>query len=366
MFVLLTTPDLEVSGGVAQCFRALRSHLSPGVEYVTTGARKPGERGVRCGWRMLCDYWRLYRRLRSGSYDLVHLNTSLAPKALLRDGLSLLLAKSLGYRVLVFLHGWDPACELMIRRRFLPLFRWVYFRADACIVLATQFQSVLREFGYAKPIYLQTMVVPDEVFGLGDGQRTYKASGNVLNVLFLARVEKEKGIYEAIEAFRLVQRKHLSICLTVAGDGSELKSVQEYVRTQRIEGITFLGWVRGSSKLEAFANADLYLFPTYREGMPNSMLEAMACGLPVVTRAVGGVRDFFEDGKMGFLTESKEPGVFAELLERLLLDPTRRHAMAHYNYLFAKQHFAASVVAWRLVNVYRKTMKTRDVDLRSV
>jgi glycosyltransferase involved in cell wall biosynthesis len=187
-----------------------------------------------------------------------------------------------------------------------------------------------------------------------------------LNVLFLARVEKEKGIYEAIEAFRLVQRKHLSICLTVAGDGSELKSVQEYVRTQRIEGITFLGWVRGSSKLEAFANADLYLFPTYREGMPNSMLEAMACGLPVVTRAVGGVRDFFEDGKMGFLTESKEPGVFAELLERLLLDPTRRHAMAHYNYLFAKQHFAASVVAWRLVNVYRKTMKTRDVDLRSV
>ncbi len=159
-----------------------------------------------------------------------------------------------------------------------------------------------------------------------------------------------------VEAWRILKQKYPALVMTVAGDGSELKSVKEHVQAQKMEGITFLGWVYGPSKLEAFANADLCLFPTYREGMPNSVLEAMACGLPVATRAVGGVQDFFEDGKMGFLTESKESCVFAELLERLLLDYTRRHAIARYDYVFAKQHFAASAVALRLTNVYQKTM----------
>jgi glycosyltransferase involved in cell wall biosynthesis len=194
------------------------------------------------------------------------------------------------------------------------LFRWVYFRADACIVLATvsicaaEFATTSRftcNYGRA-----------DEVFRLADKQRMCRARGNALKILFLARVEKAKGIYEAVDAFRIVQAKHSSVCLTIAGDGSELKSVKEYVRAQNIEGITFLGWVRGPSKLEAFAKADVYLFPTHHgEGMPNSVLEAMACGLPVVTRPVGGVRDFFENGRMGFLTEGKEPQVLASLLE---------------------------------------------------
>jgi glycosyltransferase involved in cell wall biosynthesis len=353
MSVLLATPDPEMGGGVAHCYRVLRPHLSSGVEYLIVGARNPGERGVRCCWRVLRDYLRFYRRLRSGHYDLIHLNPSLARKAVIRDGLFLLLAKCFGKKVLVFWHGWDPACETAIRRWFLPLFRWVYFRADACIVLATQFQSVLRGFGYDKPIYLQTMVVPDDVFSLADRQRTNRARGDILNILFLSRVEKAKGIYEAIDAFRMVHEKHSSVCLTIAGDGSELESVKEYVRAQNIEGITFLGWVRGPSKLEAFAKADVYLFPTrHGEGMPNSVLEAMACRLPVITRSVGGVQDFFENGRMGFLTASKEPQVFASLLEGLVADEQLRRQMGDYNHTYAMNRFRGSQVAQRLDRIY--------------
>jgi glycosyltransferase involved in cell wall biosynthesis len=355
MFVLLTTPDLERGGGVAHCCRVLRPHLSPSVEYLIVGERNPGESGVRCCGRMLRDYQHFCRRLRSGPCDVVHLNTSLAPKATVRDGLFLLLAKWFGKKVVVFWHGWDPSCEEAIRRRFLFLFRWVYFRADACIVLATQFQSVLREFGYDKPIYLQTMVVPDEVFSLADGRRAHRTRHDTVNILFLARVEKAKGIYEAVDAFRIVQAKHSSVCLTIAGDGSELKSVKEYVRAQNIEGITFLGWVRGPSKLQAFANADVYLFPTHHgEGMPNSVLEAMACGLPVVTRPVGGLKDFLEDGRMGFVTESLDPEVLAEHMERLILSQDLREQMGEYNRRYAAERFLASRVCRRLEAIYRE------------
>jgi glycosyltransferase involved in cell wall biosynthesis len=86
--------------------------------------------------------------------------------------------------------------------------------------------------------------------------------------------------------------------------------------------------------------------------MPNAVLEAMAFGLPVVTRAVGGIRDFFEDGRMGFVTESRDPAVFAGFLARLVADPALRASMGRYNREYARGRFAASVVAARLLEIY--------------
>lgn len=356
MSVLVTTPDLEKPGGVAAYYSVLRAHLGSDVHFCVVGSRADRESRLVQGVRLLRDYGRFYRAARSGPCDLIHLNPSLGPKALLRDGLSLLIAKFLGRRVLVFLHGWDPACEAAIRRRFLPLFRWVYFRADAFVVLASQFRAALQEFGCVKPIYLETMALPDEIFSRVEAPTARAAGCDHLNILFLSRIEKAKGIYEAIDAWHILKQKYPTLVMTIAGDGSELESVRRYVRSQNMTDIVFLGWVRAQSKLEAFARADVYLFPSYHEGMPNSVLEAMACGLPIVTRSVGGMRDFFEDGKMGFLTESRDPEVLASLLERLILDPGLRHAMAQHNHSFAREHFTASVVVRRLREMYRRTM----------
>ena len=88
--------------------------------------------------------------------------------------------------------------------------------------------------------------------------------------------------------------------------------------------------------------------------MPNSVLEAMAFGLPIVTRPVGGIRDFFEDGRMGYATDSLDSGDYTELLCRLVGNPDLRKRMGQYNRQFARQRFAASVVAERLVAIYAR------------
>jgi glycosyltransferase involved in cell wall biosynthesis len=361
MPVLVTTPDLEKQGGVAAYYAMLREHLGADVHFCRAGARTAGETALAQGIRLLRDYGRFYRTARSGPYDLIHLNPSLGRKALIRDGLSLLIAKALGRRVLVFLHGWDPVCEAAIRRRFLPLFRWVYFRADAFIVLASRFQSVLREFGYDKPVYLETTVVPDDIFlHAGPAATGRDTNDGRLNLFFLSRVEKAKGVYIAVEAFRLLKEKYPLVTLSIGGDGSELAKVREYVRSRGIRDVEFPGWLAGQAKHEAMAGADIFLFPTlWGEGCPCAILEAMACGLPVVTRPVGGVPDFFEDGAMGFLTESEEPAVFAELLEKLITNPALRRRMSTYNRHYARTHFCASTAAGRMLDIYRHLLKGR-------
>ena len=143
--------------------------------------------------------------------------------------------------------------------------------------------------------------------------------------------------------------------MTVAGDGSEFNKARQYADSLRAEGIEFTGYIRGEAKHKAFIRADAYFFPSYYgEGMPNSLLEAMAYGLPLVTRPVGGIRSFFEDHRMGFATESKDPVVFAQLLEKLIQNKELRIRISAFNRQYAGEYFMASKAAKRIENIYRE------------
>ena len=120
-----------------------------------------------------------------------------------------------------------------------------------------------------------------------------------------------------------------------------------------IAGVSLPGYVRGEQKRRVFSKADCYLFPTaYGEGMPTSVLEAMAMGLPVITRPVGGLKDFFEDGKMGFLTKSLDPKMYAQYIEQLIANPDLCMRIGQFNREYAKKRFAASEVVKRLEKIF--------------
>jgi len=351
--VLLTTPVANRAGGVAQYLRVVRPHLRNNVQYLTVGSRFNDERVDRAAFRVVRDSWRFAYTLWHGSYDIVHLNPSIYPKALVRDALLLLVAKALRKSVVVFAHGWDDACARALSTYFSTLFRLVYGRADAFIVLGNDFKKRLRLLGYERTVFVQGAPIEDALLDDCQKQGCASRQGNKFNILFLARVEKEKGIYEALETYRLLKEKHPFVSLTVAGDGSQLSGAVQFASDRQLVDVSFTGHVEGTAKYEVFRAADAYLFPSYAEGLPISVLEAMAYGLPIVTRAVGGLRDFFQDGVMGFLTESREPEVLASLLSRLIRDPSLGSNIGLFNYQYARREFTSSQVAARLEEVYR-------------
>lgn len=356
--VLLTTPSLTRTGGVAQYMRVIQPHFNNEVSYFTIGSRSENESTKCIIMRFISDYWRFAAALAKGGYDVVHLNPSLEPKALVRDGLLLLIAKLFRIPIVVFFHGWNAVCEQWLSERLRLLFRLVYGRADAMIVLGTVFKKKVERLGYRGRVFLENAPVEDDLL---DWQSRWRSEGRRhtsgrFNVLFLARVEKEKGIYEALEAHRLLRNEHPSAFLTVAGDGSESTDAQRYVREQNLSGITFLGHVSGASKERALRDADAYLFPSWHEGLPLSVLEAMACGLPIVTSAVGSLADFFENERMGFIVDSRNPEVLASRLKTLLCDQNLCSRMSLFNYTYAREHFRASEVAVRIERIYRTVL----------
>lgn len=355
MKVLITVPRLSLPGGVANYYRTLRSHLDADKVYLEIG-RVPGEQGRwRKACRLLGDYWRFHRLLSGCAFDLVHINPSMDRHAMLREALLILIAKAHGCRVLVFYRGWHPEALAAIHRRFPRLFQRIYGRADASIVLAREFREILHAMGVPEPIFLETTVVDDQVF-ITAGASDRAAAGDSCNILFLSRLDAGKGVPEALAAFAELQVRRPDARLTIAGDGPERAVAEQDVARRRLANVRFLGHVSGPDKARAFREADIYLFTSLAEGMPNSVLEAMAFGLPVVTRPVGGIRDFFEEGRMGFAVDSLDASAFAERLQHLADDPQLRMRIGACNREFAASRFSASRVAARLLAIYAQVV----------
>lgn len=362
MRVLITCPRLYLGGGVTNYYKVLKSRFSIEVDFFEVGALKEKESALEKIRHLWADCMRFYNLLREsvGTYNLIHLTPSFDYNALIRDGRFLRISRKFSPKILVMFQGWSENHAKIVERYFLGVFFSTYNKANAFTVQAAEFKSKMRSWGFKQPIYVETTAVDDTLIDgfFIENRRKRIGPGNTVQLLFLARIEKDKGIFETIGAFQKLSAKYRHLHLVIAGDGSFMDKAHQLVSGMGLKGkISFLGYVRGEEKKKVFLNSDIYIFPTYHgEGMPTSVLEAMAFGLPIVTRPVGGLKDFFIDGEHGFLTESKDPKVFASLIERIINDKELWKKMSVSAHEYAKKRFMASKVAKRLEDIYVKTL----------
>ncbi len=356
MKVLILHTDPRDMGGVATFYRKLTDKFTLPVGHFVVG-RRPGERGVLAkARRLLGDYGRFVRTLRESPCEIVHANPSLDRKSFLRDGLFLILARLARKPTVVTFH---QSQEALLQRRGRWLFRRLYGKTNHFIVLSKSLENALRSWGFTQPVHREVTLIDDAVLEGFQIQRAVderqRAPGR--RILFLSRLHRDKGIYETLKALSILQTRYPDLGLVVAGDGNELQGAQSFVRTRGMANVEFTGYIRGEALISLFKSAYLYCLPTYYpEGLPSTVIEAMAFGLPVVTRPVGGIADFFKNGEHGFSTTSREPAVIAELIEKLLTDEALYRHISSLNYKYGQKHFLASRAALRLEQIYTTLM----------
>ncbi|MBF0233968.1 MAG: glycosyltransferase family 4 protein [Desulfamplus sp.] len=216
------------------------------------------------------------------------------------------------------------------------LFWSIFNQADLTVVLAKEFKKKLGKMGISHSVIISTTLIdlqeiPSENF--------CKVNFEKKRLVFLSRVEKAKGIYETIEAFKILKKVDNSIMLDIAGDGPELESVKKAYAN--IEGIKFHGYLGDDEKYKLLSTSTLFVFPSYSEGMPNCVLEAMACGLPVITTPVGGIKDFFLNGLNGYLLDPNKPENLAKQILQILSEQKRFQCISSYNFNYARQYFSS-------------------------
>lgn len=177
-------------------------------------------------------------------------------------------------------------------------------------------------------------------------------SSNVM--LFLGDIGRRKGIYDLINALPQVVRA-IPEALLIAGGKGELDDVRRCARDAGVEGHVVLpGYVSGKEKMRLLAESAIYVLPSYNEGVPISILEAMSVGLPTVTTPVGGIPDVIRDGTEGFLVP---PGSTDELSRRiieLLGDKQLRERMGESGRRRLHAKFSSEVAVSALTALYQE------------
>ncbi len=355
MKILVSSPSVNSLGGVSSYIKSVLIYLN--IEEIAIELVEIGSSSKSSKFSYPINDQIKFSEKCNKNVDLVHINPSLNLKSLIRDGLFLIQSKRENLPVVVFFHGWEKSVEKKIDKYYKWLFRIVFNRADTIIVLATDFEKKLREWDITAPIYRETTSVENSLLdglSINDVIENRKKE-KTTRVLFLARLEEEKGLFETVHSIINLYNDGMPISLSVAGDGPArerfLTLINEYNLPDGV--IEYLGYIKDKDKVDAFLNHDIYCFPTdYGEGLPTSVLEAMAFGMPVITKPVGGLADVFEDGKMGKLVFTRSVSELESALKDLVVDKEKYHSISNYNHLYALEHFMASVVSQRIIKIY--------------
>ncbi len=352
MRILLNGAPLKMrnNGGVANHIHGLRKYWTIDVRYNVIGKRVPKPQNGK--YWLIWDLIKFVFKLLFLRPNAVWINPSISKNALKRDFLFLNIAYRLGVDVVVFIHGFNLVNLKSIDKIWL---RKNLNKAVFILVLAQDFKNRLREIGVTVPIELTTTKVEDSL--VSDFNIENKDYKNTNKLLFLARVEKEKGIYETIDTFALLKNDFPNLSLQISGGGKELIPAQDYVRKNGIKDVTFTGFITENDIKDAYSSALLLLLTSHGEGMPTNVLEGMAFGLPIITRPVGGLVDFFQNNKMGFISSSLQPEDFAKGIKPLIENRELLKQIGVFNYNYAKEHFYASKVANDIESLLKKYIK---------
>ena len=147
-------------------------------------------------------------------------------------------------------------------------------------------------------------------------------------ILCVAAMSRRKGHAVLLEALAAVVREVPAARLTLAGDGSERPFLEARAAELGVsDAVRFLGAVEHDRMARLYDEADVFCLPSYAEGVPVVLMEAMAMKVPVVATAIMGVPELVEDGKSGLLVPPARPDELASALVRLLRDPALRERM---------------------------------------
>ena len=136
---------------------------------------------------------------------------------------------------------------------------------------------------------------------------------------YIGRLSREKGILSLIEAIPLVISRRNDLEFQIIGDGPLRKSIEEYLQRKNLEHrVKLIGPVPHNLVFEHLTKLNLLILPSYIEGLPNILLEAMACGTPVMATDVGGILDIVVDKKTGFILKSNAPENITKTITKVL------------------------------------------------
>lgn len=343
-----------VGGVIASCTALLDSELTDLVDFElldSTQKSNPPPGLVVRGFGALGRLYRFGLLLVRARPDMVLIFLS-AGASVVEKGLMGWLGRAAGVPVLLFPRA-GSVLDAASRSRVIRALTRVFLGSGTVFLCQSEAwrDFAIRDLGYAPPnaIVVSNWTAGPEFLEVGRTRTAQRPPGAPLRVVFIGWVEKEKGIFDLLRACSILRGAH-GFTLDVVGDGTARPEAEEFCSTEGLADVVrFRGWLSQEDVRGVLARSDAFVLPSWTEGLPNSMIEAMAARVPVVVTGVGGIPDAIVDGETGLLVAPRSPECLARALGRLMTCETLRAGLANAAFEVAKQRYsrAAAVTKFR-------------------
>ena len=301
--------------------------------------------------------WKALWSLALWKPNLCYITITSKGPAFYKDTLLVILSKLFGIKLLYHFHNKGVSAR---QDKFLDnlLYQFV-FRNTNVILLSKYLYADIQKYVKEEQVYYcpnGIPVIPDMNFELLSSNRKAKA---VPEILFLSNMMKEKGVYTLLEACKILHNTGVTFIIHFIGSWIDINKndFNTFVLFNNLQENVFYGGAKyDDEKFRCFESADIFVFPTYynNEAFSLVILEAMQCGLPVISTREGGIPDIVDDGITGYFVNKNDPKDLADKIEFLIYNPFLRKKMGAAGKKKLQNKFTISIWENNMFNILKE------------
>lgn len=330
-----------VRGGVAAVENVYSTFYQP-FNHVTTTVTNGQVKKllVLCKAILQFLYWMLFHP----EIKILHVQGA-SNASFWRKRIFIYIAKLFNKKVVYHMHGGGFGD---FSRKHPQAVRRLLEKCDVVIALSDYWKSFFESELHFKNVVVVKNVIEEPVI--------YPNKTSCFSLLFLGLLGQNKGIYDLLDCLY----EHKSdfsgkLKLFVGGNGEISKVTQIISKYGLSDIVSFEGWVSGDKKIELLNKVDAYILPSYHEGLPISILEAMSYSLPIISTNVGGIPEILKNGENGFIMSPGDKDAMYRAILELMNNEKLRMDMGKASYSKVQEHMP-SFVERQLNDLYRSLL----------
>lgn len=357
--VLMIGGDLSSNGGIASVIKSYYSaHQIGGYKYDLHLLKTNYYKDKGLFFEVLIFLRSFFKAIYISVFKeigIFHIHSS-AKTSFYRKSFFILLGKIMQKKIILHLHSSDFYNFFLADR---VVVNFILPMCDCAVVLCTDWENRLTDkFPKSRIVKIEN---PHEF--LTRNAPYIERFNKKFTVLFVGFFIESKGIRDLIKlALEIKMRGRNDIVIQLAGKGDLEGHIRNEIESKKLNDvIDLVGWISGAEKIAMYSNADVFILPSYKEGMPISILEAMAYGLPIISTNIAGIPDIVENGKNGFLYNPGDVTGYLLGIEELISRKDLRERIYYENISRVKSNTKESIYS-QVDNLYLKLMPPGQVD----
>lgn len=353
MKVIITSPSLDTSENISGISSVVKFIIesNPGMEYVHFELGRHDDEKRNLAWllRILSSYLRWFRILWAGKDTMVHFNMALCKFSIIRDFPMLLMARLFRRKMIIHLHGGDylehkePPAWMRI------LWKISFSGRNPVIVLSPAEMEILNKRIARERIHtLPNCISLHEAY---EFERNYAGDESV-NLLFMGRISTDKGLEFIYKALVSLKRKGVNFRFILAGRGPDQDEYSRKFRELLGSSFEFTGVITGELKTAVLKRCNVFVLPSFYEGLPMALLESMSFGLVPVTTNVGSIGQIVTHGENGLFVKSHSSSDIEFAVEELASNWQFRQQLSRNARQFIFENFSPESYVSKLNEIY--------------